>query len=135
MFLWVSCPLSVAFTICLGVLSVHSFVCLFVFMFDFLFLLLFFKFFFLSLYFFCLSFYFSSFLCGLSSLVIQQGVRPEAPRWETQVQDGRPPENSDPKKTLINESSPHHKPAPRPAPPKGQQATVPDAMLNLAAKQ
>lgn len=83
------------------------FLCLFVSMFVWVsFLLFIFKFFFLSIIF---SVFLSlSLLCCVAwvVLVLQLGVRPEAPRWETQVQDGGPPDNSWPHETLINESSP-----------------------------
>ena len=90
-----SCLINVAFTICVGVLSICSF--LFVGWF----------------YFFCYFFLSLSLLCSVACevLLLQQGVGSEFLRQETQVQDIGPPENSQPHRILISESSPkglHH---------------------------
>ena len=57
-------------------------------------------------YFSLLSLFFSFFsvLCGLCML--QPGVRPKPPRWETQIEDVGPPENSWAHEILISKSSP-----------------------------
>ena len=108
MFICVILSLEFAFTICLGVLSVH------------------FLFFFLPFLLSCVA-------GGV--LLAWPSVRPELLRWESSVQDIGPPETSWPQEISVGKSSPRSPSQDEdPAPFNGQQAPVLDTLCQTTSK-